>query len=526
MKTHATHIFFPSLIGLILSFCSHSLLHAGTDKNPQTTHSAIDSTLIQADLNFLKEETIGIAALHEQPISDSPANVYVITEEDIRRSGAIDIPTLLRRIPGLEVMQTTGADFNVSMRGDNQLTANKLLVQIDGRSISTQVLPPWELLPVSLLEIKRIEVLKGPAGATHGFNAFDGVINIITKDPDEMKGSTMQIAGGEFDTIRSSAVYGNRQDNFSFRLSGGYDQNHDWDNREKTALQAYKFNVLTEYRLPGQANLRLAGGVVNGEKLNSPVTEAGSNPGDHFLPYVLFEYGDSNLLLRTYWNRTETNTQALAPPTLEGILQSSDKDGKTTNNFLHDTYDVLLQHMLELGNQARLTYGGNYRHNRTSSNFLSTTTQEDRLGLYLQGEWTGLKTLTAVAGLRFDMDTFVNPTYSPRGSLMYEPIPDHTFRVAASVGYRPPLAFEENVAVMTRVNLPPPFGPIVTQTRGSKNLAPEKIISYEVGYQGWFQKHRLRLRADLFYNHLKDLIQFNALSTGAPTSPTNGGSGN
>jgi iron complex outermembrane receptor protein len=137
----------------------------------------------------------------------------------------------------------------------------------------------------------------------------------------------------------------------------------------------------------------------------------------------------------------------------------------------------------------------------------------------------GLETLTAVAGLRFDMDTFVNPTYSPRGSLVYVPLPNHTFRAAVSVGYRPPTEFENNVKVMTQVNLPPPFGPIVNQTRGSSNLDPEKIVSYEIGYQGWFLKHRLRLRADLFYNHLKDLIQFNALSTGAPTSPTNGGSG-
>ncbi len=123
------------------------------------------------------------------------------------------------------------------------------------------------------------------------------------------------------------------------------------------------------------------------------------------------------------------------------------------------------------------------------------------------------------------MDTFINPTYSPRGSLVYEPIPNHTFRAAVSVGYRPPTAFEVNGAVITRVNLPPPLGPVIIQTRGSKNLDPEKIVSYEVGYQGWFLKHRLRLRADLFYNHLKDLIQFNALSTGAPTSPTNGGRG-
>ena len=74
----------------------------------------------------MKEENVSIAMRQEQPISQAPSNVYVITDEDIRQSGAIDLPTVLRRIPGMEVMQTTGAEFNVSMRGDNQLSANKL----------------------------------------------------------------------------------------------------------------------------------------------------------------------------------------------------------------------------------------------------------------------------------------------------------------------------------------------------------------------------------------------------------------
>src|SRR3990167_6381575 len=80
-----------------------------------------------------EEESVSIAARYEQPISQAPANVYVITDEDIRHSGATDIPTILRRIPGMEVMQMSGADFNVSMRGNNQSIANKLLVMVDGR---------------------------------------------------------------------------------------------------------------------------------------------------------------------------------------------------------------------------------------------------------------------------------------------------------------------------------------------------------------------------------------------------------
>ena len=77
------------------------------------------------ELDLIKEEeTVSIASRYEQPISQAPSNVYVITDEDIRHSGATDLPTVLRRVPGLEVMQMSGADFNVSVRGSNQPFAN------------------------------------------------------------------------------------------------------------------------------------------------------------------------------------------------------------------------------------------------------------------------------------------------------------------------------------------------------------------------------------------------------------------
>ncbi|HLA62582.1 MAG TPA: TonB-dependent receptor plug domain-containing protein, partial [Nitrospiraceae bacterium] len=186
------------------------------------------------ELELLKEEeSVSIASRYEQPISKAPSNVYVITDEDIRHSGATDIPTVLRRIPGIEVMQVTGGDINVSVRGDNQLQANKLLVMVDGRSIYNdgQGQVNWKMLPVTLPEIKRIEVMKGPGSVIYGFNAFDGVINIITKSPGEMKGNTIQFGGGEFGTISSAAIHAGSAGNLGYRLSLGHDQNQQWRNR-------------------------------------------------------------------------------------------------------------------------------------------------------------------------------------------------------------------------------------------------------------------------------------------------------
>jgi iron complex outermembrane receptor protein len=155
---------------------------------------AVEAPLVE-ELELLKEEeSVSIASQYEQPISQAPLNVYVITDEDIRQSGVTDIPTLLRRIPGMEVIEMNGADFNVSVRGDNQPNDNKLLVMVDGRAtyIDFQGQVMWKLLPVTLPEIKRIEVLKGLASAESGFNAFDGVISIITKLPEDIKETALK----------------------------------------------------------------------------------------------------------------------------------------------------------------------------------------------------------------------------------------------------------------------------------------------------------------------------------------------
>src|SRR6185295_16367031 len=198
------------------------------------------------ELELIKEEeTVSIAARHEQPISQAPANVYVLTDEDIRHSGATDIPTVLRRIPGMEVIQMTGAEYNVSARGNNQLTANKLLVMVDGRSIyvDSQGLTFWKAIPVTLPEIKRIEVQKGPASVLYGFNAFDGIINIITKTPEEIKGTTLQFGGGSYGTISSAAIHAGTVGKFGYRLSVGHDQNQQWRNGNALAFRDNKFNV-------------------------------------------------------------------------------------------------------------------------------------------------------------------------------------------------------------------------------------------------------------------------------------------
>jgi iron complex outermembrane receptor protein len=168
--------------------------------------------------------------------------------------------------------------------------------------------------------------------------------------------------------------------------------------------------------------------------------------------------------------------------------------------------------------------GANYRHNTLSSNIIAEFNREDRLGYFVQDEWKATEKLALVAGARYDLHTEINGTLSPRFAALYSPWTDHTFRAAFSMAYRPPTIFEASTDFnsIALPGLPPPFGSIVTPVRGSNEAGPEQIMSYEAGYQGWYFKHRVRLRADLFFNHISDLITFRTISPSLTTA-VNGG---
>ena len=457
------------------------------------------------EMLLLKEETVSIAVRHEQPISEAPSNVYVITDEDIRHSGATDLPTVLRRIPGLEVMQTTGADINVSARGDNQLFVNKMLVMVDGRSIyiDTQGIVFWKPIPVTLPEIKRIEVLIGPASVLYGFNAFDGIINIITKSPEEMKGTTLQFGGGEFGTIAASAIQAGSFDKFGYRLSVGHDQNNQWRNRDALAFRDNKFNLHTEYALSATSKVFVSGGLVDSNKSDGPVVDPTLSSARPALGYAHIGYERSNFFIRAFWTEY-TDSFDIRTPLLLNLLSFTDKAGNPISSFNANTYDLETQHTVELPATNRLTYGVNYRHNTVSANFLSQFGREDRLGLYVQDEWKATQSLTVVAGVRYDLDTFIHPTTSPRGAVLYRFHPDHTLRASISVAFRPPTMLETLFDSRTSTN--PPLPPSMLSVAGSRNLSAEEIVSYEIGYQGWFLRHRLRGRGDLFFNHITNLV--------------------
>ncbi len=481
----------------------------------------------QEEALYLKEETVSIASRYEQPISRAPSDVYVITDEDIRHSGATDIPTLLRRVPGFEVMQTNAVDFNVSVRGNNQLLANKLLVLVDGRSIyvdqSGQVL--WKFLPITLTEIKRIEVLKGPASAVYGFNAFDGVVNIITKSPEEMRGTTLQVAGGGLGTVLTTGVHAGTVGDWGYRVSGGHEQNQRWSERDSPALNGQRIAGMVEHRLSNQGRLRAEASVGRSDPYNGFVTEAATSDTHNSLAHALLSYEQNGLLIRGWWNGLffKNPSNNVFPP-LTPLLAITDRFGHVAGDASFNTYDLETRYQFNPLARLKLNLGTNFRHIVASWNYLKDRTVENRLGLYAQGDWQVLPSLEVSAGLRYDLDTHNDPTLSPRGAVIYHVNPNHAFRLSASVASRHPTIID--VAQHTNTVLTLPGLPTtVSSTLGTSNVKPEQIVSYEVGYQGWWWQHRLRTRVTGFFNHVSDLLAVRS-STGSPfspASPRNGG---
>ncbi len=477
-------------------------------------------------LDFLKEEElVSIATRYEQPISQSPSNVYVITDEDIRHSGATDLPTVLRRIPGLDVMTMSGADINVSARGNNQPFANKMLVMVDGRSVylDAQGTVYWKALPVTLPEIKRVEVLKGPAAAIYGFNAFDGVVNIITKSPEEMKGTTLQFGGGEYGTISSAAVHAGTAGKLGYRLSIGQDQNQQWRDREALAFRSHKFNVETVYALPRDSTIRVSGGLTDVNRFDGQIGEVVASSLRPAFGYANVAYEHGQFLVRAWWSGYFEDGMIAPNPQLANLFRITDRRGSPSYPFTGHTYNLDLQHSIDLGAHHRVLYGANYRHNTLSSGAIDAYSRENRLGVYAQDDWRLTSSLTLTVGLRYDLHTEISGTISPRVALVYRPAENHTFRASFSVAYRPPTLFETHVDQRTTTSIPtgllPPLPTAISNTvpvRGSFGLDPEQMVSYELGYQGWFWNHRLRARADLFFNHLEDLIGSRDASGGGP----------
>ncbi|EGR0751804.1 TonB-dependent receptor [Vibrio vulnificus] len=158
-------------------------------------------SLLDMPLSSLAETKVVSATKTSQSLADTPASVYVITAKEINRSGARSVADVLALAPGLHVAKFSNYDWGITARGSNQPLSNTLLVMVDGRSVFNPMFSgvDWDLIPVSLANIAQIEIVLGPVGTIWGGNAVTGVVNIITKDPEEADKATVTAQVGNFD---------------------------------------------------------------------------------------------------------------------------------------------------------------------------------------------------------------------------------------------------------------------------------------------------------------------------------------
>src|SRR5438093_5435958 len=201
------------------------------------------SDLADLGLEAIANLEVASVSRRAERLSDAPASIFVITGDDIRRSGATSIPEALRLAPNLEVARVDSRQYAISARGFNNTIANKLLVLIDGRTVYTPLFSGvfWDVQDTLLEDIDRIEVISGPGATLWGANAVNGVINIITRNAKDTQGLLLLGGGGtelrgfggvryggELATNVHYRVYGKFFDRDSSVFSDGRDATNDW----------------------------------------------------------------------------------------------------------------------------------------------------------------------------------------------------------------------------------------------------------------------------------------------------------
>ncbi len=420
--------------------------------------------------------------------SDAPAATTIITADQIRLSGATNIPDLLRSVPGLSNMTMTAGNTNVAIRGFNQRISNKVLVLIDGRSVYLDFLGAtlFRALAYDLQDIERIEVVRGPGATLYGAGAFGGVINIITKPIARAKTSgSVHIAGGTGETLMGNVRFSGNEGIFGFRGSLGYEQTDRYsleiaDRSDFEFVGADESLAVRAVRANGAIQIRPS------DKISLMVSGGGTYVYDNFFAIGLFrdfiqEGGGAHvradlrfggLGIRAFWNYFN----ALAQPSWQ-LVGGQDLSTHPRSHIV----DVEASYSASavLGVRHDLTVGAGYRLKTISWSYLDGDHVEQHLNGFVEDRITFIPQIVTVLGFRFDQHPLVGFTPSPRVALLIKPTPKQSIRVSAGTAFRNP-SFLESYLDLTILGSP--FTSVGIESFGNTELEPENIFSVEGGY--------------------------------------------
>ncbi len=433
-----------------------------------------------------------------QKVSDTAAAIFVITSEDIRRSGMASIPELLRLVPGINVGQINGNKWAISARGFNGQFANKLQVLIDGRSVYNTWFAGvyWDVQDVFLEDIERIEVIRGPGAAIWGANAVNGVINIITKHTQETLGGLVAARGGQqergelniryggkLDEVGTYRVYAKAFERNPFKLSDGSDAQDRWS--------ATRGGFRADVNLTPRDTVQLQGDVYADRfdqtfgLLEAPSSTWSDDPGHS---------SGGNVLAR--WQRAYSET-SLLDLTFYYSNSRRRSDGEGDEHL--DVYDLDLQHRFRVGESHDIVWGLGYRESHDwfyKPDVISFVPASRRLRLvsaFLQDEIALRDDLHLTLGSKFEHNSYTGLEIQPNARLLWKPAPAHTLWAAVSRAVRSPARNDTDI----RLSFSQPG--VLVQLNGNADFQSERLRSYEVGYRGEPMRH-VSVDVATFYN--------------------------
>jgi iron complex outermembrane recepter protein len=477
------------------------------------------------DLTALKiEELMNVdvtsAAKKEQKLSQVPAAIFVITTEDIRRSGAFNIPDLLRMVPGLDVAQINPSTWAISSRGFNGEYSDKLLVLIDGRTVYTPSFSGvfWDAQDVPLDSIARIEVIRGPGASVWGTNAVNGVINITTKSARETQGGTLTANGGTLEHVGGMVRYGGPiGGRGAYRVfTDGFEMGHfltpEHQNGEDD-WYLYHGGFRTDADISAKDSLTLEGEAIRGnagERANSVVS--------------LSPPLTSTLDLRdrfSGWSVLGRWKRAISPGSETSLQIYFDRSnrGDTTFGIGLNTFDLDFQHHFNWGRRQDLVWGLGYRLNsdHTADDFRISFQPQDLVtqifSSFVQDEIAiRPRRLYVSLGTRLEHEFYNGFNLQPTARLTWTPDDRDTFWAAFSGAQRTPSRAETsiryNVAALPGAdNLP-----TLISIFGNPNQLNERLLAIEAGF-------RKQVSDRLSFDSTASFNQYHDLASNEPGSP-------
>ncbi len=399
----------------------------------------------------LVEEVIVVTASRtEQSLNEAPAAISVLTAKDIESIPADNYGALLRNVPGLNVSQTSARDINMTARGSTNTLATSQLVLLDGRSLYLDFFGfvMWDFLPVNTAEIKQIEAVRGPGSAVWGANAMTGVVNLITKRPKEMVGTSLLLGGGELGTAYGSIAHAGVSGGFGYKISGGY---YEQDPYERPVIPGVQ-NFQNEGTAQPKGDLRFDWDLADSSVFSAGAGYAGTDGIIHtgIGPFDIKKGSDLSYG-KLDWNKAAFRVGFFANflEADSSNLVSVGTDGQPLGfKFSTDTYNLDLSNTTVAGAHNIFTYGANYRDSQFDLEIAPEGTAKQEWGVFIQDEILLGDKVRWVIGGRYDDIDPIDGVFTPRTSLLFAPNTHHTFRVSYNEAFRTPSV--DQPAISTR----------------------------------------------------------------------------